>query len=459
MEAGACRALEVSMPLELPLSNASPAAAAAFEHAVMGYIGYRADTPLRVTALLESHPDLAMAHVLKGYLLLMSFKLANVPSAAAAVAEAREAAREPGWQERAHVAALAHWIEGDLDAALAAWEEILDAHPRDLLAFRIHHFNAFWLGRPATMAASVERVLPAWSEALPGYATVLACRAFAHEELGNYALAEATGRQAIELDPRDLWAAHAVAHVLEMQGRRAEGIGWLERLSPHWDGGNNLKHHLWWHQALYHLEQGEYAKVLALYDQGFRNLGSPLTLAQPDLYIDIQNAASMLFRLEQLGQDVGGRWQEIAEHAAARVGDCLSPFTLPHWMLALAATRRFDVAERWIEAIREHGASQAGTNAALVRDCALPICRAVLARARGEFRAACEHMRPALAGMHALGGSHAQQAVLEQLFLDCAVKAGASEDAALLLDRVGRRHPLPPFERVGFREAVRALRP
>ena len=39
--------------------------------------------------------------------------------------------------------------------------------------------------------------------------------------------------------------AHGVAHVLEMQGRRDEGIAWLAGLEPNWEGGNNLKHHLW----------------------------------------------------------------------------------------------------------------------------------------------------------------------------------------------------------------------
>ena len=96
-------------------------------------------------------------------------------------------------------------------------------------------------------------------------------------------------------------------------------------------------HHLWWHRGLYHFERREFAEVLALYDRRFRDLASPLTQAQPDLYIDVQNAASMLFRLERQGVDVGDRWVELADKAEARIGDCLSAFTLPHWMMALAA--------------------------------------------------------------------------------------------------------------------------
>ena len=103
--------------------------------------------------------------------------------------------------------------------------------------------------------------------------------------------------------------------------------------------------------------------MLDLYDKRFRNLVSPLTQAQPDLYIDVQNAASMLFRLELLGVDVGNRWSEIADKAEARIGDCLSAFTLPHWMMALAATGRDAAARRMLEGMRAFGAGEGTVHA------------------------------------------------------------------------------------------------
>ena len=78
---------------------------------------------------------------------------------------------------------------------------------------------------------------------------------------------------------------------------------------------------------------------------------------------------------------------------------------------------------------------------AFVRDCVLPISEAILARAEGNPDRACDLMRPALDGMHRLGGSHAQQDVLEQLFLDCAVAAGRKDDVRRCIDRVRRRRP------------------
>ncbi len=438
----------------LPLSASSSEAAHAFNAAIEGYLGYRADAPQRLRALLAADPHFAMAQTLKGYFAMLAFNLASVPSARKALEAARGLSRNTTRREQAHTAALAHWIEGDIDATLATWEQILADAPLDVLAFRLHHFLAFWYGRPETMTKQADQAYRQWSPELAGWSALLACRCFAHEEMGNYAVAEAAGREAIALDPADLWAAHGIAHVLEMQGRREEGIAWLAGLEPNWENGNNLKHHLWWHRGLYHFERREFAEVLAIYDSCFRNLDSPLTQAQPDMYIDIQNAASMLFRLERQGVDGGARWAELADKAEARIGDCLSAFTLPHWMMALTATRRWDAAGRMLEGMRSFAAAGVGTAAPLVRDYALPVCEALLARAKDDPARACDLMRPALAGMYRLGGSHAQQDVLEQLFLDCAVRAKRSDDVDALLARVSQRHPIAPDKRVGYADAL-----
>jgi tetratricopeptide (TPR) repeat protein len=446
------------MPMEaqgLPMTAASEAAVTAFDHVISGYLNYRADVPKRLEALLRDHADLPMAHVLKGYLTMLAFKASMVPVARAALAVAEAQRVRLTARENRHLAALASWIAGDVAATLATWEDILADHPRDILAFRLHHFVAFWSGAPDRMAEQVDLVLPAFGNTERATAALLACKAFAYEELGHYDVAELAGREALARNPSDLWAAHAVAHILEMQGRHDEGVSLLADLEPHWHGGNGLMHHLWWHRGLYHFERGEFADVLDLYDRKFRNLASPLTEAAPDAYIDVQNAASMLFRLERQGVAVGARWEELADKAEARIGDCLSVFTLPHWMMALTATRRFDQAERMLDGMQTFvRGAPAATIAPIVRDHALPVCQALLARAKGNPALALSLMRPALDGMAQLGGSHAQQDVLQQLFLDCALQAGSTPDARRVIDHVRGLYAVAPASRRGYAAAA-----
>ncbi|MDX1377011.1 MAG: tetratricopeptide repeat protein, partial [Burkholderiales bacterium] len=418
----------------LPITTASKAAAAAFDRTLSAYFKYRADTPKHLAAALEADEDFALGHVLRGYFMLLTFNQTQVAAAAEAARAARKNIEGATPRERQHLAALETWIAGDLDRAIGIWEEILVAQPLDVLAMRLSHFNNFWLGRPGAMRASIERIEAKWGAGLPGYGTLLACKCFAWEECGDYDTAEPAGRRAVELDPEDLWGTHALAHVMEMQGRSVEGIAFLGGMERHWAAANNLAHHLWWHRALFHYERREFDAVLELYDRRFRNLAAPLTQAQPDLYIDVQNAVSMLFRLERQGVDVGTRWVELADKAEARIGDCRSAFTLPHWMLALAACGRYASGNRMLEAMRVFGDGRE-TLAPVVRDIALPICEAVLAYRTGNAGRAVDLMRPVLETMHRLGGSHAQQDVLLQLYLDAALKAKRTEDLRRALVR------------------------
>jgi tetratricopeptide (TPR) repeat protein len=248
----------------LPLTNADPIRGAAFDHAIAGYLGYRLDLPKRIEALVAVAPDMPMAQVLRGTLTMLAFKLSVVPGARAAYAAAMAAAKYATPREQAHIAALGAWLNGDLERTLSIWEQILVDHPRDVMAFRLHHFTAFWLGAADRMARTVDGVLPAFGDDEPATAALLACKAFAYEELCRYDEAEPAGREAIRRNPGDLWAAHAVAHILEMQGRHEEGIQLLRELEPNWAGGNGLLHHLWWHRGLYHFERGEFSEVLSL---------------------------------------------------------------------------------------------------------------------------------------------------------------------------------------------------
>jgi hypothetical protein len=437
----------------LTISTSSTEAAVGFDRTVNAYLKYRTDASQHLACTLAADPAFGLAHCLAGYFAMLSYNLSKLPVATEAARTARAMTMEATARERAHVEALDAWVAGDIDRSLTIWDDIVTEHPMDVVAIRLAHFNNFWLGRPEAMCASIEEVFPKWSRDMPGYGTILSCRCFANEECGNYAVAEPSGWAALEIDPADFWGIHGIAHVMEMQGRRREGIDLLEKHERYFAGGNNLIHHLWWHRALFHLEQREFDAVLDLYDRRFRNLASPLSQALPDLYIDVQNAASMLFRLERQGIDVGDRWIEIADKAEQRIGDCLSAFTQPHWMMALAATQRDDAARRMLDAMRVFGLGT-GAVAQIVGTIALPVTEAVLAHRRGEYARAVDLMKPILDRMSQLGGSHAQRDVLEQVFLDSAVKVNRDDDVRLTLARVAAEYQTPPEGRIGYAQAA-----
>jgi tetratricopeptide (TPR) repeat protein len=280
---------------------------------------------------------------------------------------------------------------------------------------------------------SVERVLHAWDDGVPGYGFVLGSYAFGLEESGDYAAAERAGRRAIELNPQDVWAAHAVAHVLEMQGRPREGIAWLDGLDGGWGEIHNFVFHARWHRALFHLELERYDTVLDLYDREFR-------AESTEEYLDITNAVAMLWRLEQAGIDVGHRWDELAERSAALTDDHMMVFADVHYIMALAASGDRAGVARWEESSRRYAEAGGETQSQVMADIGLGLGEAIIAHRDGEWRRVVDRLsmlRPAIRG---IGGSHAQRDLFQQMLIDAALRDGNLKLAkALLSERTHAR--------------------
>src|SRR5712692_8930425 len=159
----------------LAVTAASREAVDALDRTVAAYCGLRSDTGDRLKEALAADPDLVMAHILKGYFMMLFGKRDFVARAEKALAAAEAAARAVGGtaREAAHLAALRGWVGGDSRAAVAGWEGILLAHPRDLVALKLAQYGTFYFGDSAGMRDSVGRVLHAWDESVPGYGFVL----------------------------------------------------------------------------------------------------------------------------------------------------------------------------------------------------------------------------------------------------------------------------------------------
>lgn len=98
------------------------------------------------------------------------------------------------------------------------------------------------------------------------------------EECNQYEAAEAMGMRAVNLDPSDAWAVHAVAHVYEMSSRCDEAKRFLTDTRDHWEvrqdagptgprvGATLLEHHLLWHWCLFDVAMGDAKYAIARYD-------------------------------------------------------------------------------------------------------------------------------------------------------------------------------------------------
>lgn len=379
-----------------PIRARSEMAGAAFARAVRGVLAHRARGGEALAEALALDPALTPAVALRGFSLRKLGRADVLPELDAILA--RLAPTDD--REIALVEALRAWHEDDGPRAAALLDARLEREPRDLLLAKLAHGLRFMLGDSAGMRRSIERVLPAFGDDDPGYGFLLGCHAFALEETGAYDEAERAGRRGVELEPDDVWGAHAVAHAFYMRGRHREGALWLRGFAHRLEGCTNLASHVWWHEALFLCELGRPAEALGIFDEH----------VAPWLdrdYRDVSNGTSLLFRLEQLGVDVGDRWTRYATFAQARVGDHASAFADLHYTLALAASGRVALAARFVASMAE--ASGEGFDATVRREVGVPLARAVVDRFSGRARDAARTFARLEGETIRIGGSHAQR--------------------------------------------------
>jgi len=403
--------------LGLPLSGASTAAAELYQQALDAYACYSGEPFPKLRAAIADSPDFTLAHALMGYLSLVGGnarlrELAERAIAAAAALPADE-------RERGHVAALQAFAAGEMRQAGRILEDVSIAQPRDLLALQGGQLSDFLTGDARMLRDRIARARPAWTPGMTNYHAVLGMHAFGLEETGHYARAEAAGREAVALQPKNGWAQHAVAHVLEMQDRRAEGVAWMRAAPQAWTEGSFFAVHNWWHLALFHLGLDETDEVLALYDEKIRAEPSPLAF-------DMVDAAALLWRLQLRGVDVGARWGPLAEAFAAEPRGH-SAFEDAHAMMAFVGAGREAEAAETLSAMQA-AAEGAGEHAQVTRDIGLPVAEAMWAFGRGDDAGAIERLRGVRNHAARFGGSHAQRDVLDLTIIAAAERMG---DAAL----------------------------
>lgn len=410
----------------LDLTGASPAAAELYRAAVDAYNCYAGDAMTPLSAALADSPGFVMGHALQAWMTLIGSNTYVARMGAGALAAAK-ALPPASAREQAHITALDHLVAGRTRAAARVMEDLTLEVPHDTLALHVGQTLDFLLGETRMLRDRIARALPAWSPGMDDWHVVQGMMAFGLEETGDYVRAEACGREAIAIQPRNNWAQHGVAHVLLMQGRHDEGVRWMRHENTAWQPEAMLGVHNWWHTALFHLGQGDTDAVLELFD-------GPIYGEPSGFTFDMADAAAVLWRLKLLGVDVGDRWNGLAD-GFAREPYGESAFVDTHAMMAFAGAGRDADAQALLDA-QAVAVERPGDNARAARDVGLPAMRAIHAFGAGDAATAVDLLRGVRDISHRFGGSHAQRDVLDLTLIAAADRAGeTSLHRALVSDR------------------------
>ena len=406
---------------------------------------YQADPLAEVDALIAEHPDFAMAHVFRAGALATATDRAFEPELLKSVEAAEGLVQTANGRERLHIAACRAWLDGDWERGTETWGQASIEYPRDLLALQYAHLGDFSLGHSHLLRDRIARVLPHWDHGIPGYGFVQGMYAFGLEEAGDYRQAEVHGRDAVARNPQDGWAVHAVAHVMEMEGRADEGADFLAASAHGWAPNSMFAFHLWWHKALFHVDANDVGTALKLFDENISAGGFGQAL-------ELLDGSALLWRLSLLGNDVGARWSDLADKWETRVDHAYFAFNDVSAMMAFVGAGRADAQERLLAAAR-HAATGLGTNAMMSREIGVPACEAFVALGRGDYALTIERLMPLRGKANRMGGSHAQRDMFSWTLTEAALRLG---DRALADAFVAERLSWKPASPINQAWAVRA---
>ncbi len=414
----------------LPITTSSQEARDAYIAGADGVLMAGPTDKADLRRAIAADPDFALARIA---LARASFIVADVATARAEVAKARELAPKLTLREQGHINALALAMEGKPVDAFAATKAHLAAYPRDAMVaapatgvFGLIGFS----GRQGREPEQVEFLEPLRKHLADDWWFQMVY-AFALEEVGRLDEALVEIERSMAAQPKSAHGAHIKAHVLYEMGEDKKALDYLEGWMPTYSREGMMHCHISWHIAMFALSVGETDKAWRIYNSGVHPGGA----WGPALNV-ATDAPAFLWRAELAGH---GRkpdaWNQVHAYVHKSFPKAGIAFVDVH--RALSAVAAGDTAALGpIVAELEERAARAPTGDVVPR-----LAKGLAAFGKGDWAGAIAVLEPVRAETVRIGGSRAQRDVIENTLLAAYLKSGRQADARKLVAARADRRP------------------
>ncbi len=384
-------------PPDLGPVRGAPASVEAWERGWEQYLHFRGDPVAGMSEAGADDESFVMGPVFAAVYRVLAGTPHCSPALAADAERARGRGHRSGRREHDHMSALELLLAGEFTAAVRAWHEIALGE-RDFAAVRFAHDVSLHVGDLDGRLATSSGAIEAW-RGEPGWGFVAGQHAFALEESGRYDDAEDLGRQALSLDPDDLWARHALAHVYESTDDTPAALELLHGSVERWSGQDLFAAHIWWHLALRLLAAGDATGALAILDERQPHARTAFQLC---------DQTSLLWRLELAGCDAGDRWDDLADRWDGVAERHTCGFLDVHAALAFVRRPSHPGARRWYRGLEEREAC-GSENDAVFNEAVSPLVEAFRSYGAGSYECFVALVDEVGASAARIGGSVAQR--------------------------------------------------
>ncbi|HET9924472.1 MAG TPA: hypothetical protein VFS98_10145 [Methylomirabilota bacterium] len=415
----------------LTVTTASPAALEHFQEGMDRLLAYGPGAEERFTAALEADPGLAVAHV--GRALLAAVQ-GDAAAARVAAGHARETVGGATWRERQHVEAVSALVAGETARGLELVDEHVKDFPRDAVLVNQASSSIALAGRSDReehRIAFLERLAPAYGDDW-WFQSALA---FTYHEVDRFEESRRLSERSLQQYPANASAAHNLAHISFETLDIDAGAAFLEEWMTGYDRNAHFHCHLAWHQAMFALHEGRYARALEIFERDILRSVNPRSA--------MTDGTALLWRVKLDGaHDQPLPWRSLAD-LAGRVSRPGYLFGEVHAALAYAACGDEAALTQLMDGLRALDAKGNPIAGRVV----LPLVQGIAAFAAGDYAGALAHFEPVESEMHRIGGSHAQWELFEETMVLSYLGLERYDDALCLVRRRLARRASPRDQR------------
>jgi len=411
----------------LTVSTSSQAAFDRFQDGMDRLLAYAPGAEEAFAGALETDPDLAVAHVGRG---LLAAVQGDAATARAAAARARETVPGATPREVRHVAAVSAFIAGETQRGLDLVDEHVKEFPRDAILVNQASGAIALAGRrdrEQHRVAFLERLVPAYGDDW-WFQSALS---FTYHEVDRFEESRRLSEASLRQYPGNANAAHNLAHIAFETLDTTAGTAFLDEWMTGYDRRAHFHCHLSWHQAMFALHEGRYARALDFFERDIIGAVSPRST--------MTDGTALLWRMKlDRAADRPLPWRPLAD-IAGRVSRPGYLFGEVHAALAYAACGDEAALTKLMDNLRDlqaKGNPIAGT-------VVLPLVQGAAAFAVGDYAGALARFAPVETEMHRIGGSHAQWELFEETMVVCYLELERFDDALRLVRRRLARRASP----------------
>jgi tetratricopeptide (TPR) repeat protein len=330
-------------------------------------------------------------------------------------------------RERQHVEAVSALVAGETARGLELVDEHVKDFPRDAILVNQASSSIALAGRSDReehRIAFLERLAPAYGDDW-WFQSALA---FTYHEVDRFEESRRLSELSLRQYPGNASAAHNLAHISFETLDIDAGAAFLDEWMTGYDRSAHFHCHLAWHQAMFALHEGRYARALEVFERDILRSVNPRSA--------MTDGTALLWRVKlDAAHDRPLPWRPLAD-IAGRVSRPGYLFGEVHAALAYAACGDEAALTKLMEGLRALDAKGNPIAGRVV----LPLVQGTASFAAGDYAGALAHFEPVESEMHRIGGSHAQWELFEETMVRCYLELQRFDDALRLVRRrVARR--------------------